>query len=439
MSYHWSNFNLRLPTKQGILIKSILTGTVVCFDEYTVTSIEKWMNDPRSVAQPECVSSLLEENSALIVNDDYDECAEWQKRFLITRDSKAHLFTLHFLPTMQCQLNCPYCFEKGIFRDGIMSKETMDSAVKWLDEYCAINSEIDELGIIFFGGEPLLRKNTVKEAAAAFHNLANKRKIDFWTGLTTNGELLDIDTASSLAKHNWKKLQITLDGPQDIHDQRRVGKKLKPTFNKIVANIQAILAGEQIDSVRLNILLDSETAEHIPSLIAYLSQLENKDKLDISLGITSPALGTNMAWASEQFIAEKALAVWSAMQAYGFKIPDEFIVGPWCVAVAKHSALLHPNGSLQKCTGTAGRANFNFGDIHTKPPVCTKDTRYEQLALRVEPCILEKCTYLPVCGGGCIHNSVVALGEKGFSERFCQKTLIDMMNEGLFALNYNSN
>ena len=119
----------------------------------------------------------------------------------------------------------------------------------------------------------------------------------------------------------------------------------------------------------------------------------------------------------------------------GFKIPVEYTVGPWCVATEKHSVVLQPDGSLQKCISTVGRSRYNFSDISILPVGYAKDARFE-LFKRAEDCKKEKCPYIPICGGGCPWDSLIAHGEHGFGLRFCQKKLLDIINRGLLRLNY---
>lgn len=135
-------------------------------------------------------------------------------------------------------------------------------------------------------------------------------------------------------------------------------------------------------------------------------------------------------------LADAALATWRYAKGKGFEIPEEFTAGPLCIATAKHSAVLQPNGNLQKCFCTSGRQNFDFASIAVMPMGYTKDTRFEYWR-RTDDCIKERCPYLPVCGGGCSFEAIVADGtEHGGRNRFCQKTLLERMNRGLLKLRY---
>ncbi len=122
-------------------------------------------------------------------------------------------------------------------------------------------------------------------------------------------------------------------------------------------------------------------------------------------------------------------------QEEGFQIPEEFINGQWCVAIAKHSAVLQPNGQLQKCFCTVGRKEYDFANIWTSDSSYLRDPRFEQFK-RTNQCIEDKCEFIPMCGGGCIHDAIIqANGHDGFEQRFCQKTLLREYNIGLLKLN----
>lgn len=153
-----------------------------------------------------------------------------------------------------------------------------------------------------------------------------------------------------------------------------------------------------------------------------------------NLGLTTPSLSAQPGRMTQEQLADSALSIWQHAKMRGFEIPDEFTAGPLCVATAKHAAVLQPDGNLQKCFCTSGRKEFNFANVTTKPVSYTRDVRFEQWK-RVDECIKERCTYLPVCGGGCTFEAMVKYGpEQGSARRFCQKTLLDRMNRGLLVL-----
>lgn len=415
----------------GILAKNTFTEAAMLLSREAKESLDVWLSDQSGEKAPACIDDLVQ--NGFIV--DSDDVAVWHDMMQAQRNDEAHVFTLHFEPTIQCQLACSYCFENGSDRGRPMKPVVLLQSIEWFKEYVRLNPEVDSLRLKFFGGEPLLCKDMIAQALEAYDSLCRDLRLDFWVEITTNGELLDEATAALLSRYNWRRAQITLDGPADIHDTRRAGKKGRPTFATIMNNIRMLLSTDYIAVVDIRLTLDVDTRDHLPRLLDELDGLGAHSRIKLSLGLTTPSLSVTPGRMGQEELADAALAVWSYAKAKGFEIPDEFIAGPLCVAVAKHSAVLQPDGSLQKCFCTSGRKEFDFSTITTKPLTYTKDPRFEQWK-RTDDCIKERCTYLPVCGGGCTFDSIVEHGEYGGGNRFCQKKLLDLMNRGLIKLAY---
>ncbi|MBU6321087.1 MAG: radical SAM protein [Patescibacteria group bacterium] len=432
----WSDFHIRVPVDaDSVAIKSTLTGAVVRMSVTDEAELERQLSGGEVTS---AIQSLAQPEVGLLVSADRDEYAAWRERLVGRRNNEAHIFILHFLPTIQCQLACGYCFENGGDRMRGMSDKVIDATRLWLSNYLDQHPEIDAFRLVLFGGEPLLRKDIVEKGLVAAHSLAAERRLDFWTELVSNGELLDEATAEMLSTHQWLRVQITLDGPEDIHNARRPGKHGRQTFCNVIAAIKMLVSTDYIKKVDIRISLDHANADRIPELIEYLASLGAQDRMNLSLGLITPTLDrpARLRWDEERALGEKAVSIWAVAQAHGFAIPDEFVTGPWCVAIAKHAAILQPDGALQKCFCTAGRAEYDFGTVADTPGEYLRDERFESWR-RTDQCIQERCAFLPICGGGCIHDAMVAAGGPGGgAERFCQKPLIKVYNEGLLKLNY---
>lgn len=417
----------------GILMKNTFTGSVILLSYESERALSDWLKNQNMVNTPLFLDELI--SNGFFVNQEIDEFQDWYQVLFEIRNHKAHMFSLHFEPTLQCQLACSYCFEDGINRNISMKSETVSKAVFWLKEYLDNNPEINVLRLKFFGGEPLLRKDIIALALEEFFNLCKRYNIDFWAEITTNGELLDEKTAKLFSQYNWKYVYITLDGPEKIHDARRKKKNGKSAFNNIMRNIKMLLKTDYISKVNIRLTLDNGTKNYLKELIDFLANTGKQNRINLSLGYTVPSFSNTVDCMDQENLANSALSIWEYAKKKGFNIPDEFVVGPICVATAKHSAVLQPDGTLQKCFCTSGRSEYNFSDITIKQELYTKDPRFEQR--RIDECITEQCSYLPLCGGDCIYNALVANSDKsGFSKRFCQKTLLDIMNRGLLKLTY---
>ena len=125
--------------------------------------------------------------------------------------------------TKHCNLHCSYCtvcqdFEKEdhIFN---MSKETL---FRGIDFYFTHNSDCQAAHIYFYGGEPLLRFELIKEAVHYAIKCSGELSISF--SISSNGLLLDEKIVSWLAENSNININITLNGPfQDSYRKHSDG------------------------------------------------------------------------------------------------------------------------------------------------------------------------------------------------------------------------
>lgn len=433
MKYSWSAFNVKyaLPRENAVAIKNYLSGALVKMTAADLTFIERWLDSDQSTQSVAATIETLVECGILSCFE--DGIGNYKEEFLRIRNDQADLLAVHILPTLKCQLDCQYCVEKGIKRIGRMNPQLTARSIEWLNEYVKVNREIKTCRFVLFGGEPLLEKAWVIDTLPRFKDMIIRSELEFFTEIVTNGELFDEQVAYALKACNLKRVQITLDGPKHVHDARRRRLNGSGTFDNIIGSIRMLLDGDFVGSVDVRMSMDKETVDHVPDLVRFLSGLGYTDRVNLSLGLVVPTIQHPMGSIDELEMADKAISVWSLAKSLGFRIPSQFVAGPWCVAIAKHSMVIQPNGALQKCFCTAGRPEFDFGTVNDSPASYAQDERFERFR-RVDECLSEKCPYVPICGGGCVHDSFVRHGAEGFHKRLCQKDLVSRLNEGLIRL-----
>ncbi|MDO8569373.1 MAG: radical SAM protein [bacterium] len=431
-----SSFTIRASSEDGAAIfKNTKTGAVVKLLATQKESLERWLCHQDGMP-PDFIGSLVGTNGILVLQA-VDEFHSYKEELLKTRNNRARIFSLHVEPTLQCQLECGYCFENGIDRGRGMSDEVFQKSVSWLNRYFMDHPEVEVLRVIFFGGEPLLQKDIVKKAITAYSQLARSQNLEYMTEIITNGELLTEDMAVFLSKYNWKRVQITLDGPREIHDVRRHGKNGRPTFDRIWANVLMLAQSGHVPMVDIRLSLDYSNVQHLSRLLEFMAQAGVQDKIRLSIGFIESSFFVQIQDVGETWQAKQVFKVWKNARDLGFKIPDEYASGPLCVAQAKHSAVLQPDGNLQKCFCTSGQNQHAFGNIFVNSSGYTRDLRYENFK-RLDDCIKEKCPYIPICAGGCTYHAAVENGgtTESFSTRHCKKDLLHDLNEGLLKLSY---
>lgn len=149
-----------------------------------------------------------------------------------------------------CNFRCPYCFESRDKKDGqdkiVFTKEQVDIVYDAQDKIQP-RRELRKNIITLYGGEPLLAEN--KDVVSYIVKEGRRRGYKFVA--VTNGYEVD-HFLDLLGQDAIYRLQITLDGPKEIHNQRRIHYKANNTFDKIVENIKLALDKGVSVVVRMN-------------------------------------------------------------------------------------------------------------------------------------------------------------------------------------------
>ena len=136
-----------------------------------------------------------------------------------------------------CNLRCKYCFaDEGAYhsRREFMSLETAKKAIDFLIENSG-NRKILETD--FFGGEPLMNFDVVKQTVYYAKEQAAKRGKKFLFTLTTNGLLLSGDIADFL-NEEMENVVLSLDGRKEVHDAVRKTANGKGSFDLVIDNLK---------------------------------------------------------------------------------------------------------------------------------------------------------------------------------------------------------
>ena len=145
---------------------------------------------------------------------------------------------LHIAHT--CNLNCSYCFaSQGKYHGerAVMSLEVGKRALDFLIENSGTrhNLEVD-----FFGGEPLMNFEVVKELVAYARSIEKEKGKNFRFTLTTNGILID-DDVIEFVNRECHNVVLSLDGRREIHDRFRVDYAGRGSFDRIVPKFKRLV------------------------------------------------------------------------------------------------------------------------------------------------------------------------------------------------------
>ena len=180
------------------------------------------------------------------------------------RSDSLHLI---LLPTERCNFRCTYCYED--FAIGRMRPETVLAVKRLIDRRL---DDLQSLSVSWFGGEPMLGRGIVEDISEHIVRVRAERPNPFHyvADMTTNGYLLDIAKVERLASLGIHHFQISLDGPEALHDRTRLRADRKGTFQKIWCNLLAIRDGIAPVDVLLRVHL---TPDNLPLMPEFLAQV----------------------------------------------------------------------------------------------------------------------------------------------------------------------
>ena len=237
------------------IVLDICSGAVHVVDELAYDVIARFQNESREAI----VAALTEkyhENDEITpqeIEACYDQIEQLKAAGkLFTEDTFAPMagalkaktsgvikaLCLHIAHT--CNLNCSYCFaSQGKYHGdrALMSFEVGKRALDFLIEHSGSrhNLEVD-----FFGGEPLMNFEVVKQLVAYARSIEEKYNKHFRFTLTTNGVLID-DDVIAFVNREMSNVVLSLDGRKEVHDRYRVDYAGNGSWERIVPKFQKLV------------------------------------------------------------------------------------------------------------------------------------------------------------------------------------------------------
>ncbi|NIR10114.1 MAG: radical SAM protein [Candidatus Aminicenantes bacterium] len=197
--------------------------------------------------------------------------------------------------TDRCNQRCCYCSFSGEYaytRTHGKNDMTFQTAKKALDFFIKRAGEIyDNQGtaVTYYGGEPLLRFDLLKETVDYVVNIHPDKKVRF--AITTNGTLLYRKDVIDFLVKNDIGISISIDGPVKIHNRYRLFVNKKPTFNRIFKNL-AFIKEKHPDYFSRKISIIAVLAPPFEieevSVFFYKNDFFNNLKERITIGLVDP-------------------------------------------------------------------------------------------------------------------------------------------------------
>ena len=336
---------------------------------------------------------------------------------------------LHIAHT--CNLNCSYCFaSQGKYHGdrAVMSFEVGKRALDFLVENSGTrrNLEVD-----FFGGEPLMNFDVVKQLVAYARNIEKEKGKNFRFTLTTNGVLVD-DDVIEFANRECSNVVLSLDGRKEIHDRYRVDYAGNGSWDKIVPKFQKFVKARGGKNYYMRGTFTHANPDFLEDIKVMLDLGFNELSMEpvvCAPGDPSELTEADLPIVMEQYekLAELMLERDKAGKPFTFYHYMIDLTGGPCIykrisgcGSGTEYMAVTPWGDLYPCHQFVGEEKFKLGDIWNG--VTNKETQCEFASCNVyarPDC--KDCWAKLYCSGGCAANAYHSTGSvNGVYEYGCK-------------------
>lgn len=401
MKQSFYNIIIKNTKQNETIIYNTLYGSLASFNEQEFSNVEKILKNPAIKGKDlNSIRSVLIKQKYLI-NSNKDESAIIKNRKKSGISDKNRL-DLIIIPTLNCNFDCKYCYEDK--KAGFINNNTKDALKFWLQ------SEIPKYKLVWiswFGGEPLLNYNIIKEITSLINKIASKNKIKIINHITTNGYLLTKEKIAELSALKIFNYQITIDGNAETHNNLRPLKNGEPTFDRVFNNIILLVQKSPKIKVSLRINFNHTNINLIPELLKMFPK-EYTKQLRLAL---EPIFGSKEFNAAENLnsteITSKMAEYYGLAKTLGYdvniaKSTVESGKLVFCYAERKNQYIINFNGDVFKCSVINFETSNRIGYISKSGKFIKELNNWKQwMDLPLFDRICMKCRYIPICMGGC--------------------------------------
>jgi uncharacterized protein len=360
-----------------------------------------------------------------LVPDEVGERGEVLGALNRAEEQNSHAFLMAVM-NLDCNLACTYCYEGKQRGRHYMSAETALLLAQYAEENFLSRGK--DLTIDFYGGEPLLSLDLIKEVSRRLKETAGNVGKEYSFTLVTNGTLLTGEVAAELSTIGLKKARVTLDGPRENHDVYRPYASGKGSFDQIICNLKAACGVVRI-GIGGNYTRDNY--REFPRLLDQLAcEGLTPDRIDnvIFAPVTEtlgehlmPEFSEGCASADEPWLVEASVFLREEILRRGYFTPK--VCPTVCMIEFSDNLVVHHDGTFYKCPAFIGCEGLDVGDLMGG----IRDYRqsHNMDFWKTDECL--NCAYLPLCFGGCRFLKLLRHGAIDGVE--CRKAFFDSTME----------
>lgn len=398
-----SNYNIftTIPDNSKSILFNTLYGTtsIIEPDEWSIVQgILKNPHQELELPSDDQIKKLLLKGQYLI-DDGVDEIEVLKNRKMMGI-ADPNRFDVIIMPNLDCNFACPYCYESHCHSNR-MSNETQAAIIKWIANNIA-NYKVMLLS--WFGGEPTLSPNVISNIGGKAQKMAKEHGVKLLAHMTTNGYALTGKSIEEFTQAGILSYQITVDGPQEIHDRTRILTSGKGSFQRVRANIVRLAEYDRRIKISLRVNYNQHNINFIPELLdVFPSAIRSQLRV-----VYEPIFGESSISATENMSHSEISAAindyYDLAESLGYDVSLGSIgVGKlvYCYAERANQYIVNFNGDVFKCSVMDFDPSTRVGRIDADGQFVTAPGWSDWFNMELFDIKCESCSFLPLCMGGC--------------------------------------
>ena len=401
--YKLSVFNVRFTRDNKNYLWNTFSNALIRLDQSAIQFIDNFSGEETDHPY----FKVLFQNGCIVTDclDEFGKILYDEKAITFNRYPKRLNYTI--APGLSCNYHCEYCFENHRTSFEKMSLEVEESLFQFFCRQIKNNSNLDEICITWFGGEPLLYVDIIDRISKRLVSHCREHGIKYHAGMISNGRFLTKENVQILRDNQIDHIQISLDGMPEHY--AKIKNASVDDFYQTVNNIVYACDYMHI-AVRINILDSLTDAVNLTDYLLKVRNLDGKIKVyvahtrlyDDNLSVKEEHKSHQLFLKNEgNFIQLFGKAGIYNKNSFEYRKPQRR--GTTCLSVCHHNACIGPNGEIYRCEHHFGMKDAIVGNIYNGLFFQANDLAFFSFQHR-KKCL--RCKFFPVCLGGCLDDAI---------------------------------
>ena len=391
-----------LKASQFNVYSEAVDGHHYIFNTLTHNLVLASSDETAAIAAGEAFDDRVEE-LGFVVREAYDEADHSLKLREAVKHAPDQALHITVVPGLACNFSCGYCYNGT----GHQARKIADVFSRALDHIKANMVPGAPVHVTWYGGEPLLYLPRIRRFTKEVTALCDAAGSRYSCDLLTNASLLTAEAGEAIAEARTTSIQVSIDWPVEVSERHERGERPEASLAKVIENINNLPVEVEV-TVRINVFPGFlPTFEQLVRMLvtgirrpfeAYLHRIHRSNHPDhvdrsLELAIHDPS----------HYYREYMAAV-RQLEAHGLHYYDlpQLNEHGVCMAQTRGKVVIGPFEGARKCI----REVYGAGAVVDDEG---KPNEIAEFYLNSEidrDSVCRKCTYLPICGGGCVKDQL---------------------------------